>query len=235
MHRAVYLYRLQQLDREKEQIENRLQQLERALGETPALRRARQDVQKTADTVRRITTRQHDLDLQVKGLKEKIAESESRLYDGSIRNPKVLSDRQAELASLRRRLEQAEEKLLESMIALDEAESAAQETQENLQAVEDAWSVNQKSLLEEKETLNLKAQELHAAREELLPSIPAADLQHYRNVREMKGEQVVAIVRGETCTGCWMEVPQFRLGMARGEELVTCDNCERILLLEKYL
>ncbi|HIP87440.1 MAG TPA: hypothetical protein EYH27_03260 [Anaerolineales bacterium] len=231
MKRAKRLYRLQELDLDEEKTRRRLAEVEGALGESVSLRSARKMAQKAAESVRQWAVRQQDLELQVGALKKKIADSEQRLYSGGIRNPKELSDLQAEVGSLKRRLERREEELLEAMIGLEEAEEAAREAQEHLEAVEREWSAEQAALREEKERLEAHLREIAEAREELLPSIPPADLEVYRSLRQTKGGLAVAQVVNGACVGCGMEVPSARLQAARGDELVFCGNCERVLLI----
>lgn len=233
MERARRLYRLQELDLEEEKARRRLAEVEAAIGETEALRAARRAVEEAQEQVGRWTVRQQDLELQVGSLKGKIADSEKRLYSGSIRNPKELSDLQAEVASLKRRLERVEEDLLEAMIGLEEAEAAAERAEAHLRGVEEAWSSAQAALREEKGELEDRLEQLAAARAALLPSIPPGDLGVYRSLRERKGGLAVARVLDGACVGCGMEVPSARFQEAMGEALVFCGNCERILLVEK--
>ncbi len=231
MERAKRLYRLQELDLEEEKVRRRLAEVEGALGETDQLRSARKAVEEASGTVRRWTVRQQDLELQVGALKKKIADSERRLYSGSIRNPKELSDLQAEVASLRRRLERREEELLEAMIGREDAEEEWQKAKERLEAVEREWAAEQERLREEKGRLEARLQEIGEARDALLPAILTGDLEIYRSLRQTKGGVAVAQVVDGACVGCGMQVPSARLQAARGDDLVFCGNCERILLV----
>jgi len=213
-------------------LRGRLAQVEASLKEPSALQQARQAVQRTTEALRQATVRQQDLELQVAGLKQKHAASEQRLYGGTVRNPKELSDLQAEVASLKRRLKSAEDELLEAMIAREEAVDAAAQAQERLQAAEHEWNAAHQSLLAEKEQMQARLAELAAARDGLLPEISAADLKTYRRLRAEKKGSAVARVHDETCGECWMEIPPGRLQQARQDDLVFCGNCERILFLE---
>jgi predicted nucleic acid-binding Zn-ribbon protein len=232
MDRAANLYELQRLDNEEEKVRDRLAEVEASLGEPTTLKQARQKVQKTAETIRRWNTRQHDLELQTSDLKQKISDSERQLYSGNIRNPKELSDRQAEVASLKRRLEQTEEKLLEAMIEREGAEAAHEQARDRLQEVESSWEAAQKDLLTEQAELRARLAEIGEAREALLPSIAADDRKTYRQLRGTKGPSAVVLVQGQTCTGCWMEIPQALLRRDTRGGLRFCENCGRILLLE---
>lgn len=229
MGRAASLYRLQQLDSETDQKQNRLEAVRAALGETPALRRARARAEKAAASVQQWRTRQRDLDLTVRSIKDEIAAAEKQLYSGSIRNPKELTDLQAKAASLKRLLEHKEDDLLEAMIGLEEAEAELKAAQAHLAEAEASWQADQGALSGEMEQLERRLAEIDHERQALLPSLRADDLTLYRSLRQRRGV-AVAMMRGGACTACGMEVPPGRLAQGHAAGLLTCGNCERILL-----
>lgn len=233
MDPAAQLHRLQQLENEEQDARDRLKRIEEALGETPALRRARQRVEGTAKTARQLNTKQKDLELQAETLKQKISRSEEKLYSGSIRNPKELSDRQAEVASLKRRLEQTEERLLETMIAREEATEAEAEARESLAQVEAEWGADQGDLVAERAELRQRLAELETAENDLIAQVPKGALKIYRDLRRTKGKRAIVAMQGRTCTGCWTESPPALLKRSRPDELMFCDNCGRMLLVEE--
>lgn len=232
MDPAAQLHRLQQLENEEQDVRNRLKRIEEALGETPALRRARRRAEETARTVRKLNTKQKDLELQADTLKQKISRSEERLYSGSIRNPKELSDRQAEVASLKRRLDQTEERLLETMIAREEAVEAEAKARESRAQAEAEWGADQGDLVDEREALRQRLAEIEVAEDDLLAQIPKRALKIYRDLRRTKGKRAVVALQGYTCTGCWTESPPALLKPSHPGELMFCDNCGRLLLVE---
>ncbi|MGD1992098.1 MAG: hypothetical protein PVI59_02785 [Anaerolineae bacterium] len=233
MDHAAQLHRLQQLENEEQDVRDRLKRIEDALGETPALRRARRKVEKTGQALRRLNTRQKDLELQADTVKHKISSSEQKLYSGNIRNPKELSDRQAEVASLKRRLSQTEERLLETMIAREEAEATEQAAREKLEQAEAEWEASQGDLVGERRELRERLAVLEKAEADVSSQIPGDILKIYRDLRRTKGKRAVVPVQGQTCTGCWTESPLSLLKRSRPDELLFCDNCGRVLLLEE--
>jgi len=233
MSRAASLHRLQKLDSEGDEKQSRLEAVRAALGETPALRRARARAQKAATAVQQWRTRQRDLDLTVRSIKDEIAAAEKQLYSGSIRNPKELSDLQAKAASLKRLLGHKENDLLEAMIALEEAEAELEAAQAQQAEAEACWQAGQDELTAEIEQLERRLAEIARAREGLLPLLRPDDLALYRNLRQRRGGVAVAAMRGGACTACGMEVPPGRLAEGRAAGLLTCGNCERILLEEE--
>lgn len=232
MSRAARLYRLQQLDMDEEQGRSRLAEIAAALGETIALRQAREAALRATDRTRQWAVRQRDLELEVQGIKNEIVVSERRLYGGGIRNPKELKDLQAKIASLKRLLEKKEESLLEAMIAREEAETAQEQAQARLEETEATWTSAQAALEAERERLVARLVEVARDRESLLPAIPAEDWDVYQVLRRTKGGVAVALMRAGACTACGMEVPPGRLERGREAGLLFCGNCERILVPE---
>ncbi len=55
----------------------------------------------------------------------------------------------------------------------------------------------------------------------------------YRRIRSRIRDGVaVAEARNGACTACYMALrPQIMADVRRGEEIITCDNCNRILVL----
>ncbi|MBN1179579.1 MAG: hypothetical protein JXD18_10220 [Anaerolineae bacterium] len=235
MKRARYLYQLQELENREEDIRERLAEIGAALGETVAQRKARRAVENAEKNVRRLTVQQNDLGLQANSLKQKISEEEQQLYSGSIRNPKELSEKQAEIVSLGHRRESVEEQLLDTMIELEEAKSLVERALARLKAVDAAWTADQQVLLAKKEELDARLADVAARKDALLPSIPAGDITMYRRLRAAKGKMAVALIRSGTCNGCWMDVPPARLARVYQDEFLFCENCERLLLLEEEL
>ena len=70
-------------------------------------------------------------------------------------------------------------------------------------------------------------------RELLVAKIDSAQLARYDKVARRLGSGV-ARVRNETCQGCRVNIPpQLHIELLRGERLISCERCKRILILEK--
>ena len=225
------LLRLQALDSEADAARRRLAEAEARLGESEALRRARQELEYARALLRQREQRQRSLEAEIGGLAEKIAQDESRLYSGSIRSARELADLQAEVLSEQRRRGRLEDDLLTAMIEREEAEAAHAARQADLQQVEAEWSAVQAALQAECEQLRERLRELAEQRSALLPKIAPGDLAVYQNLRQRKGGVAVAQVVDDACSACGVSVTQGRKWELREGQRVTCSNCERILVL----
>jgi predicted nucleic acid-binding Zn-ribbon protein len=230
MTKGVDLHHLQRLDSEGDDRRCRLAEVEAALGESEALRWARRAVESAQSQIQQWALRQRDLELEIQGLSDKISGSEQRLYSGVVKNPKELTDLQAEVASLRRRRQKLEDDLLEAMIEVEKAEAACAQAQQHLGETQAHWSAQQADLIGEREALLGRLAEIEQARAALLPKIEASDLAAYQALRRRKRGLAVVQVCDGTCGGCGVAVSPGLEWQLRQGKLVTCGNCERIIV-----
>lgn len=230
MSRGEYLYRLQCLDSEDDARKRRLAEVEAALRESEALREARRAVERAQVQARKLTARQQSLELELKSLTDKLSSSEQRLYSGVLRNPKEMTDLEAEVAALKRRRQKLEDDLLEAMIAREEAEEMLRGEQQRLERLEADWSARQAELTAEQQTLQQRLEELKQAREDLLPHISKDDLSIYQSLRRRKGGLAVVTLQGDICGGCGIAVSPALKWQLRQEGIGYCSNCERIIV-----
>ena len=73
--------------------------------------------------------------------------------------------------------------------------------------------------------------EAHAERERLLQELPKAMSALYKRISaRIRDGVAVAEARNGACTACYMALrPQIMADVRRGDEVITCDNCNRIL------
>jgi len=230
MFNGADLLTLQSIDRESTADRQRLVKIEQALGEDESLARARQTLEDAQRVMQKHSIHQKDLELEIQGVVSKATASEKRLYSGTIKNPKELSDLQSEIAALKRRRQSLEDDLLEVMIALEEAEAHRDSAQARLTEVEQAWSTKQLELRAERETLSARLQELAGERENLLPRIDQRVLGIYDELWRRKGSLPVAQAKGGACSACGVSISSSTEWKLRQGELIQCNNCERILV-----
>ena len=229
MSRSTKLHALQLTDNEIGQLNGRYSEVKSLLGETGELLSARSRLQDAERALSQWRGRQRDQDLALQSLERKKKSSEQKLYGGKIRNPKELSDLQEEIASLDRRKGGIEDKLLETMLLIEEGEAEEHSAGTSLGAIEARWKADQQGLQAERAALEKRLAELNASREEQVVTIPAADLRSYEHLRPRKRGVAVAVLIGAECQGCMTSVSAARVKEARGDTLAFCGTCGRIL------
>ena len=229
MSQVELLFRLQHIDDETKAAKNRLSEVVRLQTASQKLLAARKLAEQAANQLNQRRARQTDLNLELSSLESKAKKSEQRLYSGSVKNPKELSDLQKEIESLSRRQDALEEELLEAMIGFEEAEVEDEEARDALQQVEAEWSQSQQNLRREQEELVQRIKELTAQREQLLSMITPGSLAAYEGALRRAGAPAVVALKNNRCRGCQVSVPATRVKAADEGKLVFCDSCSRIL------
>jgi predicted nucleic acid-binding Zn-ribbon protein len=84
--------------------------------------------------------------------------------------------------------------------------------------------------------LERKLKELGGRREELVKQISPEVIEFYEEKKYEFGGKVFVPAHNKTCSGCSMQIPSAQYAkLLRGEGLVYCPNCGRILFIEKTL
>jgi predicted nucleic acid-binding Zn-ribbon protein len=117
------LYRLQQTDSQIDRRATRVAEIEVALKDDEALMRGTRTVQIAEQELKDFRKALQRAEDNVSGQRVKIEQSEATLYGGKVKNPKELQDLQNEAAALKRYLGGLEDRLLEAMLAEEEAAS----------------------------------------------------------------------------------------------------------------
>jgi len=229
MHPAQRLYHLQETDLGLAVVEKRLALVAASLGETEEVQSARQEVAATEDKLQACQTTLRAGELEVKGLSDKIRESEDQLYGGRVSNPKELKGLQEELGSLQRRKKAAEDAQLEAMMELEQLQESLAAQQESLALRLSEWRSQQDGLQREQAELLRQHDRLQAQRSELAAA-SGAHLRVYEGLRGRRSGRAVALLRGGVCEACGMELPTGEAQQAqRSEGLSFCSSCGRVL------
>jgi len=226
------LYALQEIDSALDACKASLADIESRLGEADELAEARQRTLEHQEALQEVEKQQREQEWQIDDLRQKIEPLEKKLYGGTIRNPKELADLQQDVDSLKRRQRGLEDRDLEIMVAVEEAQKEAEEAQRSLSETEEAWQTEQDRLRQEQTSLRQEIEDLEAQRTEQVGLIEPATLTLYEALREAHQGRAVAKVERGTCQGCRISLPMNVVRRVRsGDELVQCTSCERILYL----
>lgn len=224
------LYRLQRVDSDWTAKQERLTQVEEALGETQDLLLAREAVAETDQVLDGLKKRLRALEMDVSSVNGKLKANQERLYGGKVRNPKELSGLQEEAGALRRRRSELEDQELELMIEMEGQEAELAERQARLRQIEATWGEDQDRLQAEKEQLTLELQDLEEQREAMRAPIPPRDLADYDDLRQRYGGVGIALLKRGICQVCGVDVPTgVADAVARGEGRHYCPVCNRLL------
>jgi predicted nucleic acid-binding Zn-ribbon protein len=125
-----------------------------------------------------------------------------------------------------------EDQELELMIEADKLKSEIEAADKSARATKDTISRQLTDLETKSKTLGSQQQVLETDREALAAQIDADLLDQFERLFNSKGDAAVVAVEHGVCTGCHMKVTTATAaGVKAGKEIVSCENCGRILYL----
>lgn len=205
--------------------------IEARLGETEALAEARENVDDASYALERLQRRQRESEAELQDMDAKIVPLESKLYGGSVRNPKELTDLQKELDSLKQRRSKLDDQGLALIDSVEAATAGLEAAKQELAAVEADWQAEQKHLGATKAKAVSEQAGLDGQREQHSRGMDVAALGKYEALRGMRQGRAVAKIERGTCQGCRISLPTHLTQRVRaGGELIQCPSCERILV-----
>ena len=230
MSRTSSLYWLQVLDLKLASSRERVTEILAILEDDQEIIRCREILEKTEVKLKDARAANSRAERAVASQRAKIEQTEKTLYGGTIRNPKELQDRQQEAESLKRYLSTLEDRLLEAMIQLDEAQQVWDAASENLARAEDIRIAQHKDLNQEREELLASINRMDAEREAALENVDQKDLALYEDLKRRFGDVAITIVQGGNCAACGLGLAHsVQQSIRSGNDLIRCDQCGRIL------
>ena len=225
---ARQIYQLQEVDLELESGEQALARVTGQLGQSQAVVGAQQELTWGQQRVEEVRRQQWSAEWEIEDLTAKLAVIEEKLYSGRITNPRELASLQHEVDGLRARRQQVEDKTLEIMEQVSEAEAGLTAMGSELKSLEAEWHRAQQQLSAEVERHKALIADLKQRQQLLVADIDPQAVSLYHEVKRQKGRVVARVERG-TCRGCGITLSTAQLQQARGDRLVRCSNCGRIL------
>ncbi len=225
------LWKLQDIDVALQARRASLEDVQSRLADDEALVAVRAHAISTEGTLRNARAAQKDIEQEADDLRAKIAPLEAKLYGGSIRNPKELSDLQADIDQLKRHLSSVEDRDLDALATLESAEAEHTTVARELQEMESQDAAERQELTTRAEELRTELAGYDAQRSHQAAHIDPSTLRTYDHLRAAHQGRALAQLDRNLCTGCRISLPTSIVNRARGgANLVHCPNCERILV-----
>jgi predicted nucleic acid-binding Zn-ribbon protein len=224
------LHRLQEVDQALDRARSRLQEIADALADLRELERRREALDAAEAQLQEARSTNRNAEHNAASQRTKIEETDKKLYSGTITNPKELEALQQESESLKRHLTTLDDRLLECMVALEEAEEAYAAAGQLVADAEQDRVQLEAELGGERSTLEEEIERLETEKEGCLASVSDEDLAVYEKLRKAKSGLVVSLMHDGCCSACGMSIPPAKQQSVRGmTELILCSQCGRIL------
>ncbi len=141
----------------------------------------------------------------------------------------------SEIEHAKEAISEAETQILEGMEKIEEASAAQRRAEDGATEVYKRIEVEEKACDERERALAARIAELDGARSETTARVPAELLEQYEKIATRRRPAVVK-VNAEICSGCRVDIPpQLFVELIRGQALIQCGNCHRILIHERSL
>ncbi|MCI0474698.1 MAG: hypothetical protein L0Y55_00470 [Anaerolineales bacterium] len=230
MNLVSLLWHLQTTDAEIDDKTKRAHQVDAALANDPnlvAARSAGDDAQKQLAALR---AQLHDRELEALTLDAKIKGIEERLYSGRVTNPKELDSTEKDLQMHKRQRGALDDKRLELMDAVEQAQKHADKAAHLLAQTEASRARDLESLTRERDALAARLAALNAERDQTRAALNADATSTYDHLRKTKAGRAAAQIKRDACSACGVSTPTGLIQRIReGNDLVLCSGCGRIL------
>jgi uncharacterized protein len=225
------LIELQALDLRWAELRARLETFEGRLAEVEAtLARARDALAKAKGGVIGAAKERKKYELDVEQWKERARKYKDQIYE--VKTNEAYKALQHEISTAEAEVSQAEDRLLEQMVASEEFDGQVKEATRALAEAERTASAERQKLEAERSGLEQEEAELAAQQKQLAAGISEDLLDHYRRIARRHNGVALAPVRDETCTLCRVRVRPHVYQLLRQpecQEIFHCESCTRIL------
>lgn len=173
-----------------------------------------------------------DLESELQDTKEKIAKYKRQLNE--VKTNKEYSSLLKEIDETKERIDSLEEEIIGEMLSADDIEKEIKLASNKADEVQTELAKKKETIIQEKNKAEEKLRNLEEEKENLLPKIPSDQMKLYKQISRMKNGIVLSPVKDEFCTMCHMRIrPQMVNELIAGSQIITCENCGRILYYKK--
>ena len=188
------------------------------------------EVQTERDEIARNEKRLED---EIAMVRDKAAETDKKLYSGTVNVPRELSALQEEIEALNRRQSQLEDQELELMEKAEplDAELSTLAAQRSLLDEQAAGLLAR--IAEEEVVIDAELAEVIGRRAGAVGGIPAEMLDEYEQLRGALGGIGIARLNGNRCEGCHLTLSAVDVDRIRHDpdgSIAHCTECNRMLV-----
>ena len=181
----------------------------------------------------------HGLEVQRKKLEdtlgthdEKIKSNESKLFSGTITDPKELSNYQEEIQMLKNNSSKLEDEILTIMEEQDMAKPGVEALKEEMVEIDSIVLRIRNEMDEKLEGLKHNIEGLKKRKEDVISRIPGDYLKKYNDLKTKKGGIAVSVIKDNFCNVCNMEIPSIETErFVDSDEVYKCPICGRMSVL----
>ncbi len=216
-------YDLGELERSKEYIPDMMENLKREIKEAIDI------FQKTGNDLSESKIALKNLELEVSSHQENLKKLQSQMM--LIKTNKEYDALISQIDNVKEAINEKETKILELIEKVDTLESNIDDYKKRAEELKDQ-NEKQLSILQDKmDSVGTKMQSKEDERRTIIVNVPKRTMSVYERVRKNRGGDVVITVKKRACGACYKALPPHRIQeIKRSDQIITCDNCGRILI-----
>ncbi|HUU46705.1 MAG TPA: C4-type zinc ribbon domain-containing protein [Acidobacteriota bacterium] len=216
-------YQLDELERSKDYLPDMIKNLRDAVDQAGVeLTEARDQLEATQLEHKRLELRVKEKNSELERLqKQMTAIKTNKEYDALSR----------EIDHVRKEIGAAEDGIIQAMERTEELAKEIEDRKARREEIKETNGVQLASIQGEIDSVGEKIRIKEDERRNILVRLDDGMVSTYERVRRGKGGGAVVGVRKNACLGCFKTLPpQLVQEIRRGERLITCDSCGRILI-----
>lgn len=230
MNLAKKLYDLQMLDLEIKKAQSSISEIELRLQSNETINNLKHELDRISEEIALVDRNKKDLEWETDDLQKNIKQINTKLYGGTVKNPKELIGFEQEVKSLKIKLKGKEDELLDLMTREEELLKQKHFSENRFKITNSEWEQEKDAFTESKKNLEEQLAALNTQRKQYGATIEDETLRLYEKIISKKGVAVVRVEQGK-CQGCRLSLSMSEMQRARGGLLVQCSSCGMILYL----
>lgn len=224
------LYQLQKIDSQIQESEKRLAEIQKEMESDPIVAEALKIFKACQDALLKIKGDVDRINQEIHQRKVKIEQSDSALYSGNEKNPKMLQDLQTEIGTLKKQIMDFENELLDKLIEQDTAELTLKNKKSEFEAENTKFNSVKSLLTSERDKLLQRIERLKIERVTAVTQIPSDYLQEYERLVAIKQGIAVGTIMDDSCSVCGATFTPAQCQSAKSQSaFFYCPTCHRII------
>lgn len=191
---------------------------------------ARQQIAAAKDALTGSLKDRKTYEMDVDSWKEKARKYREQSF--AVKSNEAYKALQHEIAHAEKETAQAEDRLLERMVAGEEFERRVNTAEQAFAEIERTAQAEKQKLQAEQAALRQDAAACESERQKLAAAVPEKLLRNYERIASRRHGVALAEIRGESCGMCGMLITPHvvqELRRAESTDLFQCETCTRIL------
>jgi uncharacterized protein len=226
------LIELQGVDLEMFELKSELDSFPARLAEMDASLETKKSGMNAAEQeLKRLQVLKNEKETDMQEREEKIKKHEGDLYQ--IKNNKEYQALQQEINSIRADVSIIEDAIIGLFDQIESAQAAFAEEKRKFEEEGVAVEKEKTVIRQEEQAMRSQLTGLESKRSDLAGSVSPEILSQYQRILDKWGKAAIAVVKGEFCGECNMQLrPQIMNEANLKKELILCESCGRILYAE---